>query len=280
MEIFGLTLVKNEADIIRQSMTEALDWCDWIGVVDNGSTDGTYEILTDLAKEYPERFVLCGKRDVPFCNSLRRIPFKTLRTEAKEGDWWCRLDADEFYPVNPRSFLQEEVKPHEYVVWKINLQYFYTDVDYERWENGEEGLEDRKRPIQERRRYYRALNSERRFFRHRSGLKWDEGKAWPYHVGPAAEKRIPVRHFQYRDPEQIKQRLADRQEAFEQGHHNWGDNNPDAWKEKILDAETLHYDRHDGEFIIEDEFEEKWPHRDLWPKRMLKRLCHRVGIWP
>lgn len=188
MKIFGLTLVKNEADIIRQSMSAALQWCDWIGVVDNGSTDGTYDILLDLAREHPDRFVLCGVRDVPFSNDLRRIPFKALRSEASEGDWWCRLDADEFYPVDPHSFLEEAVAPHECVVWSIHLQYYYTDQDYERWKAGNESLADRNRPIQDRRRYYKAVYSEHRFLKHREGLVWDKGNPWPRHMGPFAKK--------------------------------------------------------------------------------------------
>jgi len=278
MKIFGLTLVKNEQDIIRQSMTAALEWCDRIGVVDNGSTDGTYEILQELATEYPDRFELCGVRDVPFDNDLRRIPFNALRPEAEAGDWWCRLDADEFYPVDPRSFLQDEVEAHEYVVWSIHLQYYYTDEDYQRWQSGNETLDDRDRPIQKRRRYYRSDSSEARFFRHRKRLVWDEDCAWPYHLGPVAKNRIPVQHFLYRDPEQIKQRLQTRREAFEEGHHRWGNNNPESWTEKIEESSALHYDSHDGDFVIEDELLPN--HLESLPRRVIKRIFHGIGVWP
>lgn len=278
MKIFGLSLVKNEADIIRQSMTAAMEWCDRIGVVDNGSTDGTYEILQELKEEHPERFELCGVRDVPFDDDLRRIPFQALREEAEQGDWWCRLDADEFYPVDPRSFLQRKVRPHEYVVWAIYIQYYFTDTDYERWKAGKETVSDRERPIQERRRYYRTDHSEVRFVRHRDGLVWEEGCAWPYHIGPVAEKRIPMQHFQYRDPEQIKKRLVARRKAYEDGHHRWGDNDPKAWKEKIIDASTLHYDEQDGDFVIEGNLLPN--HIESWPRRILKRVCHGLGVWP
>ena len=278
MKIFGLTLVKNEQDIIRQSMTAALEWCDRIGVVDNGSTDGTYEIVQELAAEHPDRFELCGVRDVPFDNDLRRIPFNALRPEAEAGDWWCRLDADEFYPVDPRSFLQDQVKAHEYVVWSIHLQYYYTDEDYQRWQSGDETLEDRGRPIQKRRRYYRSDSSEARFFRHRKRLVWDEDCAWPYHLGPVAKNRIPVQHFLYRDPEQIKQRLQTRREAFEEGHHRWGENDPDAWKQKIVEASALHYDSHDGDFVIEEELLPN--HLESLPRRVVKRIFHGIGVWP
>ena len=277
MKIFGLTLVKNEADIIEQSMTDALRWCDRIGVVDNGSTDGTYDIVQSLKEQYPDRFTLCGVHDVPFNNDLRRIPFNALRENAEDGDWWCRLDADEFYPNDPRSFLGNEVKSYEHVVWSIHLQYYYTDKDWQLWKEGKETLADRKRPIQERRRYYRSDSAEERFVRHRDGLVWDKECSWPYHIGPVAQKRIPVQHFFYRDPEQIKQRLKTRRQAYEEGHHRWKSNDPANWKEKIVDAAPLHYDNHDGNFVIEDELIPN--HKEKLPRRIVKRICHGLGIW-
>lgn len=277
MKIFGLTLVKNEADIIRQSMRDALQWCDRIGVIDNGSTDETYEILEDLAASCPETFELCGVHDVPFNNDLRRIPFNALRDEADDGDWWCRLDADEFYPTNPRTFLGK-LDPYEYVVWSIHIQYYYTDRDYEKWQRGDEGLEDRDRPIQDRRRFYRTDSSEARFVKHRKGLTWDENCAWPYHIGPVAEQRIPVQHFRFRDPVQMKKRFSVRREAYDEGHHRWGDRDAEAWKEYIVDTEKLHYDDHDGDFIVDEELMPD--HRESWPRRAVKEVCHRLGIWP
>jgi len=277
MKIFGLTLVKNEADIIQQSMENALQWCDRIGVIDNGSTDETCDIVRDLADSYPERFELCGVHDVPFSDDLRRIPFHEMRDEAEEGDWWCRLDADEFYPTDPRAFLKT-LDPYEYVVWSIHIQYYYTDRDYEKWKRGKETLDDRNRPIQDRRRHYRTDSSEERFVKHREGLKWEENCSWPYHIGPVAEERIPVQHFKYRDPKQIKKRMATRGEQYKKGHHNWGYYDPENWEKNIVESEKLHYDDHSGDFVVEEELMPEY--LESWPHRFVKRVCHGLGIWP
>ena len=53
MHIHGLCIVKNEADILRQSLQAARAWCDAIYVLDNGSSDGTWELVQDLARDDP-----------------------------------------------------------------------------------------------------------------------------------------------------------------------------------------------------------------------------------
>src|SRR6478736_6686239 len=104
MRILGLCLVKNEADIIRTSLRESRKWCDRIFVFDNGSTDATWDLVQEAAQIDPG--VVAFRQDSrPFDDALRAEIFNTFRSEACEGDWWCRLDADEFYIDDPREFL-------------------------------------------------------------------------------------------------------------------------------------------------------------------------------
>ena len=53
-KIYSLLLVKNEADIIRASLLAAIEWSDKVIVIDNGSEDGTWEIVQDLSLEHPQ----------------------------------------------------------------------------------------------------------------------------------------------------------------------------------------------------------------------------------
>lgn len=277
MRIFGLTLVKNEGDILEQSMNDALTWCSKVAIVDNGSTDNTVEVITKLVNSHHGRIVYCGQEEVPFSNALRRIPFEALKAEAARGDWWCRLDADEFYPTDPRPVLRS-VNPAEHVVFSIHLQYYYTDVDHARWLAGEETIADRARPIQQRRRYYRADHSEERFIRHRPGLVWQPGASWPTHKGLHSAIRMPVQHFKYRDPEQIQRRLRTRLEAHRDGHHNWAADNPEAWTDKIVQSAELHYDDHSGDYVVDPS---TLP-GNIEPlgHRVIKRVMHGLNIWP
>lgn len=44
-------LVKNEADIVGYVLKEAEKWADKIFIIDNGSTDGTWEIIKSMKNE-------------------------------------------------------------------------------------------------------------------------------------------------------------------------------------------------------------------------------------
>lgn len=48
MKIFAIMLVKNEADIVKSVILDAKKWADRIFILDNGSTDGTWEIIQSL----------------------------------------------------------------------------------------------------------------------------------------------------------------------------------------------------------------------------------------
>ena len=52
LNIVGQMLVRNEADVIRETVTEIMRWVDTLVVLDGASDDGTLEILRDLAAEY------------------------------------------------------------------------------------------------------------------------------------------------------------------------------------------------------------------------------------
>ena len=60
-KIYSLLLVKNEVDVIAASLKDACRWSDKIIVIDNGSTDGTWQLIQDLAKQYPQHLLYLWK---------------------------------------------------------------------------------------------------------------------------------------------------------------------------------------------------------------------------
>jgi Glycosyl transferase family 2 len=273
MRIFGLCLVKNEADIMRLSLEESLRWCDRIFVFDNGSSDATWDITREVAAR--DRRVVPFKQDPkPFDDALRAEIFNEYRLEARAGDWWCRLDADEFYVDDPRTFLGS-VSPANHVVWGAWLQFFLTERDLDRFPAGSESEPPFVTP-DFLPRYYQAKGGEPRFFRHRDRLVWPAG-SWPAHLGLVEPRRIRVKHFQYRSPAQIQCRLDTRRAAAAHGWEHFGHSIQENWREKIANANSLTLDQGNGQYASESSapyhLERSW-------QRAIKRLMHGLGVWP
>lgn len=268
-KIHSICVVKNEADIIEYCLQEASKWSDYIYVYDNGSTDGAWEKVLSLQSD---KIFPWKQEDKCFQESLRGEVFNEFRHRAKPGDWWCRLDSDEFYIQSPRDFLSK-VRPSYHVVWGTAIEYYLSQKDIDSLDFTE--------PINQllpKIRLYKAENSEARFFRHRHRLSWGTDSAWPDHMGLVNPKRILYKHYKYRSPEQTQKRLGTRQNAREQGFPGWEHALEDDWRKKIVNSEELHYDFQNGKYIID---EAQLPnHLESTPKRLLKQLMHSTGIWP
>jgi glycosyltransferase involved in cell wall biosynthesis len=85
MKIHGLCMVKNEADVLRETLASALHWCDHIYVLDNGSTDGTWDLVKELAVQHLQ-IVPFKQDDVLYTNGLRADIFNAFRSNATPED--------------------------------------------------------------------------------------------------------------------------------------------------------------------------------------------------
>jgi hypothetical protein len=95
MLIYSISMIRNEADIIRLNVLYHLSLgIDRILIVDNGSTDGTDEVLQQLSTQYAE--VRCSRDDGSFLPS--RVMTSLARQAFRDGaDWVVPIDADEFW---------------------------------------------------------------------------------------------------------------------------------------------------------------------------------------
>jgi hypothetical protein len=293
MRIHGLCAVKNERDIIEQSLTAAAQWCDHIYVMDNGSDDGTWEELHRLAAKLPQ--LIPFKRDLrPFHSGIREDILQTYLANGRPGDWWCILDADEFCIDDPKQFLANVPRRYQ-CVWKQDYGYYFTEADLAAFRADPSLFADHV-PVEERIRYYITEFSEIRFFRHelaRKGIPWDSPRAYP--------RRIRIRHYQDRSPAQIQKRLDTRLEGIRSGifaqenRENWGpagvsagirpgpaspDQLPTGWEERVIPTDGLHFDQLDGRYAEGRPWappkdpsllEQGW----LRCRRLLRRITHR-----
>lgn len=101
MKVFGISVVRNEADIIRVNILHHLSLgLDCLHIVDHGSSDGTDRELQRLSRDNQVRWC---RDDSPFNQS--EITTGLAREAFRSGaDWVVPIDADEFWWAPKKNF--------------------------------------------------------------------------------------------------------------------------------------------------------------------------------
>lgn len=94
MATFGVSMVRDEADVIAGTLRHMADEVDHLLVADNLSTDGTRDILADLARELPLTVV-----DDPVAGYYQSAKMSALAAQAAAAGaaWIVPFDADELW---------------------------------------------------------------------------------------------------------------------------------------------------------------------------------------
>lgn len=232
MQIFALMLVKDEIDVIDAVIDHARGWADQIIVLDTGSTDGTWERLRAMDDG---QVVAWMQTDEPYDDSMRADMFNHFKARAATGDWWCKLDADEFFHDDPRAFLAAVPWPY-HCVFKRSIDYVMTaeDVASLPFEQGFSAVRARMHNI------LPICHTEFRFFRHRPTLRWERPYWAPINKGPKYPHPITVKHYQYRSPEQIQHRLDVRTALPSDGRRQpFKHVTQTHWREVLRDPDTV-----------------------------------------
>jgi len=202
MKLNAICVLKNEADIIGATLKNALRFCDNIYLLDNGSDDGSWELIKAMAKQEPNLHLI-GQTHEVFKNQLRNRIYNLLHRNFSDDDWWYILDADELLDCDPKPMLQRAAETGHASMDVWQAQFYFTDQDLADFD-----FEDRTLPIPERRFYYKINWREVRFFTNSSSQSWPESVSGRI---PARCKRkypkAPIcRHYAERTPEQIFKR--------------------------------------------------------------------------
>jgi len=205
MKLYAICLVKNEDDVIGQTLTYATRYCDRIYVIDNGSTDDTWKIVQSLARDQ-DKIIPFEQTLLPYSNGLRARAYNSAHRELSDDDWWLIQDSDEFLAEEPKPFIEIAARKGADIIRAWQIQFYYTERDLLAWENG---TDKRDRQIFERRRYYQINWQEPRLFRNQRNRLWDVrvNDTIPDGLRKVFGRRILNRHYQFRDPEQIEKRL-------------------------------------------------------------------------
>lgn len=214
MKIVGVGLSKNEADVIVETVQEALSWVDAYILYDS-STDGT----GDLA-EQAGAIVLRGDPEERFDESLRNYPLE--RAAKLNPGWLVRIDADEIYghDPEPRQALETAAEMGATCCRAVVFNFWLTLDDIRRGVL----LEDERISIIERRRWYTAGATAMVAWKHRPDLRYYQGQ--PNNVpldperrdvsllGPDAGPMVIQRHYPCRSLRQLVDRVKDRRKAL------------------------------------------------------------------
>lgn len=284
MRFHALLPVRDEADVIGQCLSSLLKWSDCIYVYDTGSVDDTWEIVQEFAAR-DRRVVPLRKEPVYFSETrLRGWMFHQARQQMRDGDWFLRVDADEFHHIAPPEFVQSSMRKHETVAYHQYYDFRLTDSELRGWECGQESLSDRSRPIEERRRHYTvSVYAEPRLCRYRSTMQWSETVSFPYNAGYVARERLPIRHYPHRDPVQLDRRcrlraimMADPENRSNWSRpelHHWSEN---EWRKFIMadDSAGLKYWEHGTDLPVF----RLTNHLQPAPVRVIQRLIHATSL--
>lgn len=267
-KIHCLVVTKNEEDVIALCLNEAAKWADYIYVYDGQSTDRTWDIVQSLNNS---RIIPWKQDGKVFSEGLRAEIFNEFRHLSRVGDWWLQLNADEFYDENPRNFFSKIPRGVDFV-WGINVEYKITERDLEELDFSMSF--EQVKPLL---KFYECNWSEPRAFRYRNGLVWDGNNAWPYHVGLVAKERIIYKHYPYRSPSQIQERLNVRRNNRERGFLGWDHAKDESWKSKIVESRKCHIDDIGSDLILD--LNAMPNHQEQTHIRFFKRLMHGLRIW-
>ncbi len=224
MKFVALLPVRDEADVIGQCLRHLLNWADSVYVFDTGSVDATWEVVQDFASR-EQRIIPMFKEPVFFSETrLRSYMFHAARREMREGDWFLRVDADEFHHIPPPQFVRDFMRPHETIAYHQYYDFRLLQSEVDAWNHGAESLKDRERPIEDRRRHYTiSVYSEPRLCRYRSTMQWPNTVSFPFNAGFVARECLPIRHYPHRDPVQLERRCRLRaiMMADKENRSNW-----------------------------------------------------------
>ena len=242
MTFHALLPVRDEADIIGQCLTHLLTWADAVYVFDTGSVDESWEIVQDFASR-DKRIVPLKKEPVFFSETrLRGWMFHQARSRMRDGDWFVRVDADEFHHIPPPEFVKTRMRPHETAAYHQYYDFRLTESEVKAWDAGQETLADRARPIKERRRWFiPSVYSEPRICKYRSTMRWPPTVSFPFNAGFVARERLPILHYAHRDPVQLDRRcrlraiiMSDHENRSNWSHpelHHWVES---EWRKFIV----------------------------------------------
>lgn len=204
-KVTAVSMMRDEADIVEATLRHMAGQVDEIIVADNGSRDGTRDILSALERDLPLTVI-----DDPERAYLQSAKMTLLAHLAggRGADWVVPFDADEIWYCNGVTVKErlEDIGVGMMVGEAELFDHVATGVDPDE--------PDPVKRIRFRRR--QPLKLPKVACRYRPSLVIEQGNHGARYDGviPAALPLLTVRHFPYRSTEQFLRKVRNGAEAY------------------------------------------------------------------
>lgn len=212
--VVGITMVKDEIDIIKHTLPNMLNQCDNVIVWDDNSTDGTSGWLEGMAAIFNSELAIWGtcSHDKPGYYQSERMTKLARAAFAMGAEWVVPFDADEYWisacPEYP--LIKDVLNAHKSDYGVIKAQVLDHMVS---------GDSNTSYDIMERLKWYRVepLAFPKVAARATVDVVIEQGNHWARHNVPAnatPDHRLIVHHYPYRSPEQVIKKIRNGAAAY------------------------------------------------------------------
>ena len=201
MTVIGISMCMDESDIVEHTVRHMAEQVDALIIADNGSTDGTRDLLDDLARELP--LTVLDDPEVGYYQSRKMTALAAKAADAG-ADWVVPFDQDEWWysPFGRIADVLAEL-PHASIAGAQLFDHVATGQD-----------PDDPNPItriQWRRR--EAADLPKVACRSRPPVTIHQGNHGADH-GDRVDGQLIVRHFPYRSVEQFVSKVRNGAAAY------------------------------------------------------------------
>lgn len=211
MSVAALMLVKDEEDIIRATLDNLSYHVDHVYVLDNMSTDSTWDILLEYQREAGEDFLtLDSDLEIGYWQAKKTTRL-ARRAMADGHSWVLPCDADECWYVSadisrPIARFLEGLAPDVHIIWAELYNHLPSDKDDPEERNPFKRIGWRQK---ERGPLGKVA------CRSHPSLHIEAGNHMARYQGTALRGAgLTVRHFSWRSPEQYVRKIRNGYEAY------------------------------------------------------------------
>ncbi len=221
--LIGILMIRNENDVLEETLQNITQFYDRIFVLDGTEPESELRVSEAILRSFPEVTFIMRDADTdgpfPIRDGARHYLLEEVRRQYGVGNWIGVLHGDEFYSRDPRPFIAL-LDPAKVPIIQARLCHFFLHTDDKAtWE------ERKDKPVQDRITHYMWPGTpENRLFYDDGRCRYDPRRhkmIVPYGAGARRMRfdHLVIKQYNYRTPEQMHERAAQRLDSDWQVHH-------------------------------------------------------------